>query len=211
MGSVCFQTIRLLHIDSFAQKDVRKRLNDFAESQNTNDSVAIEHSDEFLSSRNPLFWYSCFVRLFPRGDCLETGHYRQTLISSEQWVKTLLMRADSRLWSQDVEFVACLYNIQLRKEQVKAVEVCYRKLQMSENEIQELAALTSTGLVATALSSGDVESVRSVLRKKNLEKPVERAFLAMRVVQRQVRGSEAEKDNLLPTLPPSSSTPLLWQ
>ena len=46
--------------------------------------------------------------------------------------------------------------------------------------------------------SNDVESVRSVLRKRNLEKPVEGAFLAMRIVQRQVRGSEAEKDHLLP-------------
>ena len=45
--------------------------------------------------------------------------------------------------------------------------------------------------------SNDVESVRSVLRKRNLEKPVEGAFLAMRIVQRQVRGSEAEKDHLL--------------
>ena len=46
--------------------------------------------------------------------------------------------------------------------------------------------------------SNDVESVRSVLRKRNLEKLVEGAFLAMRIVQRQVRGSEAEKDHLLP-------------
>ena len=45
--------------------------------------------------------------------------------------------------------------------------------------------------------SNDVESVRSVLRKRNLEKLVEGAFLAMRIVQRQVRGSEAEKDHLL--------------
>ena len=81
-------------------------------------------------------------------------------------MKTLLLRADSRLWSQDVEFVACLYNTQLRKEQVRAVEVCYKTLQMSEKDIQELSALTSAGLVATALASGEVESVRSVLRKK---------------------------------------------
>ena len=25
----------------------------------------------FLNNRDPLFWYSCFVRLFPRGDCAE--------------------------------------------------------------------------------------------------------------------------------------------
>ena len=175
-------------LSRFAQKDVRKRLNEFAASQRTNESVAIEHSDEFLSTRNPLFWYSCFVRLFPRGDCVEKCYNRKTMISSEQWVKTLLMRADSRLWFQDVEFVSCLHNIQLRQEQVKATEVFYKKLQMSVNEIQELAALTSVCLAGTALSSCDVESVRSVLRKRNLEKPVEGAFLAMRIVQRQVRG-----------------------
>eukprot|EP00973_Karenia_brevis_P014998 2046783-Karenia_brevis.AAC.1 len=33
--------------------------------------VTVSHSNKFISSTNPLFWFSCFVRLFPRGDCLE--------------------------------------------------------------------------------------------------------------------------------------------
>ena len=32
-------------------------------------SVIIEHSAEYLSNKDPLFWFSCFVGLFPRGDC----------------------------------------------------------------------------------------------------------------------------------------------
>ena len=37
-----------------------------------------------------------------------------------------------------------------------------------------------------------------MLRKKNLEKPLEIAFKKMRIIQRNVRGSESEKDNLMP-------------
>ncbi len=37
-----------------------------------------------------------------------------------------------------------------------------------------------------------------MLQKKNLEKPLEIAFKKMRIIQRNVRGSESEKDNLMP-------------
>ena len=63
------------------------------------------------------------------------------------------------------------------------MEVTYRKLEISERDTEELRRLTSTSLVATALASGDANSVREVLRKKNLEKPVERAFRVMQIAQ----------------------------
>ena len=58
--------------------------------------------------------------------------------------------------------------------------------------------LTAGSLVAHALISGDVNSVKELLRRKNLEKPIEATFRHMQIVQRNVRGSEAEKDNLMP-------------
>ena len=67
-----------------------------------------------------------------------------------------------------------------------------------EGEVEDLHQVTATGLVAQAMSSGDVNCVRDALRKKNLDKTVERALRKLLIVQRSVRGSEAERDNLLP-------------
>jgi len=36
-------------------------------------AMAITHSTELLNNNDPLYWYSCFVRNFPRGDCREMG------------------------------------------------------------------------------------------------------------------------------------------
>jgi hypothetical protein len=110
----------------------------------------------------------------------------------------LLTRADSSLWRQDVEFIASLYNVQLRRDQVYAVEACMRKQSFSGAQKAEMERLSGAGLVANALASGDVQSVREALRKKNLEKPIETAFRKMQIIQRNVRGSEGEKDNLMP-------------
>ena len=68
----------------------------------------------------------------------------------------------------------------------------------SQKQQEDLAQLTAAGLVANALASGDVSSVRAVLRKKKLEKPIGTAFRRMQIIRRNVRGSEAEKDNLMP-------------
>jgi len=68
----------------------------------------------------------------------------------------------------------------------------------SERHNENIASLTATNLVAHALASGEVDSVRQLLRQKGLEKPLETAFQKMQIIQRSVRGSEAEKDNLLP-------------
>eukprot|EP00973_Karenia_brevis_P052688 7321683-Karenia_brevis.AAC.1 len=61
-----------------------------------------------------------------------------------------------------------------------------------------MGKLTAAGPVAHALASGEVESVREVIRQKNLEKPIKTAFRKMQISKRNVRGSEAEKDNLMP-------------
>ena len=109
----------------------RTARNELEEFQNrekeTQITITVQHSDTFLNSRDHLYWYKCFVRLFPRGDCAERCVERPNHLPSWRWCKTLLTRADSCLWRQDVEFIASLYNIQLRRAQVNAVEMFCRK------------------------------------------------------------------------------------
>ena len=166
----------------------------------------VTHTSDFLTNRNPLFWFSCFVRLFPRGDCAEKCVERPTHLVPWRWAKCLLTRRDFALWRQDVEFVASLYNVFLRRDQVNAVEAFYRSQVFTQSELEELRGLTAASLIANALSSGDVNSVRALLRKKNLEAPIQRAFRSMQTIQRRVRGPEAEKDNLTPKF----TAPQIW-
>ena len=73
------------------------------------DPLAILHSRDFLNTRDPLFWYSCFVRLFPRGDCGEKDSGRLTRLLPGRWIKALLTRADAPLWRQDVSQILVVY------------------------------------------------------------------------------------------------------
>ena len=95
-----------------------------------------------------------------------------------------------------MEFVASVYNLFLRRQQIAAVEAYMRHV--SESDSEALRALTAQQLVSTALASGEVNSVRELLRKKNVGVPVCAVLTRIQVSQRTVRGSEAEKDNILP-------------
>ncbi len=86
----------------------------------------------------------------------------------------------------------------LRRDQVRAVEAFVKKPLFSQGAKQDLETLTAKSSVATALTSGDVNSVREALRKRNLHGPVQRALQDIQISQRNVRGSEAERDNIMP-------------
>ena len=61
------------------------------------------------------------------------------------WAKCLLTGADCGLWESDVEFVAALYNVFLRRDQVRAVETHLKKLKDAEKEaLQSLSAAART-------------------------------------------------------------------
>ena len=97
-----------------------------------------------------------------------------------------------------VEFIASVYNIHLRREQINGVEACVAKEStFSARECEALQTLSAADLVANAMASGDVDSVKGVLRKKGLDFKIELAFQKMQIAQRNVRGSEAEKDSLM--------------
>ena len=86
-------------IAKLSHKDVHKKLSEWAARETgSRPTVTIGHSAQLKSSRDPTFWYACFVRLFPRGDCQENTRERTTVLSHEKWAKCLLTRADCPLW-----------------------------------------------------------------------------------------------------------------
>ena len=99
------------------------------------------------------------MRLFPRGDCAEKCLARTSILPSWRWAKCLLTRADFSLWRRDVEFVASLYNVFLRRDQVGAVEAAIKGSRFSSANLADIQQITAKDLVAQALSSGDVNSV----------------------------------------------------
>ena len=186
-------------LSKLQQKEVRNKLREHVEQENEVFTIhTVVHNTTFLKNSDPPFWSSCFVRLFPRGDCAERCSERAVALSPARWVCCLLTRADAPQWRTDVEFIATLYNVFLRRDQMRAVETSFRSPFLSTAALQEMEKLTAGSLVAHALSSGDVDSVKELLRRKNLEKPIEATFRHMQIVQRNVRGSEAEKDKLMP-------------
>ena len=157
--------------------------------QGQNASLKVTFSDTFLNNSDPLYWCKCFMRLFPRGDCQERclnsegTQKRRTPLPSWRWAKCLLTRADFALWRLDVEFVASLYNVFLRRDQIWAVEASMKGT-LSHANVAEIQKVTASGLVAHALSSGDVNSVRSLLKQKNLHGPLKQTFQRMQIIQR---------------------------
>lgn len=116
--------------------------------------VEILLKDAFEPSWSPLFWHRCFVRLFPRGDCMERCPERCARVPARLWAKCLLKRADFQLWSSDVEFVVTLCKVFLRWDQINAVEAEMRSQYMRSGEVEALAELTAVDLMSVALASG---------------------------------------------------------
>ena len=172
---------------AFAQQDASGQIN-----------MSIRFSDSFLRSSDPSFWFRCFVRLFPRGDCMQRCSERTSLLSEKRWTKCLLTRVDFRLWSCDVEFVASLYNIQLRNSQIHAVTKGLKGKRLSDEEAKLISETTAMDLMSAALASGDVNDVRAALRKKGLDLKLRTSLLRLRTMMRDVRGSEAERDDIIP-------------
>ena len=161
-------------------------------------SLHIGHSPEPLSNFDPRFWSHCFVDLFPYCDCVERMPGRRPVsIPDFRWAKMLLTRADFCGWRMSCEFVACLYNLLLRRSQLRAVHLLVVKGSGLTPEAQNaLQRLEASDLMKEALASGECNSVRELLRRKNLDGCLRTAVQTMKMIQRHVRGSEGEKDTL---------------
>jgi hypothetical protein len=108
--------------------------------------------------------------------------------------KWRITRADNRRWRRSHEFVASLYNILLRRSQIRAVKL-FIDTQGPRVE-HMLSEVTSVDIVSQALNSGECDNLKDVLKKKHLSSKLETMVHSMQTVQRNVRGSEAEKQSV---------------
>ena len=185
-------------LSRLAHSDVRKRLQEFHRlAHDERAPVLLSHDSEILSNFESEFWPSCFVHLFPRGDCQERVEKgRDRGLPSFRWAKCLITRNDYLGWRNDVEFVSSLYNVLLRRDQLRAVYLAFEKRDfLSDADVESIAAITSHDFVSEVLVSGDCSTVREVLRRKNLDDKVRSAMDALEMCQRRVRGLEFEKSS----------------
>ncbi|CAK0894190.1 unnamed protein product, partial [Prorocentrum cordatum] len=196
-------------LEKLSNEKMRKRLEERARSESDDRApLKITHETTFLSARTPNFWASCFVRLFPRGDCQETCPERKaadstvSFLSSNKWTQCLLKRADCDYWRKDLEFVASVVNIFMRRDQMSKVEACMREtpgggfMGITPDEMQRMNEITAEGLVAAAIAmGGDAKGMSDLLRNKKLTQPVRTAADKMQAVSRKVRGSAEERDS----------------
>ena len=144
-----------------------------------------------LSSFAPEFWAHCFVEMFTRGDCLERvpGGGRPTFLHDFLWAKCLITRADFVDWRMNLEFVASLYNILLRRSQMRAVHyVVVQNPCLSARDQVALSSITAKDFVEEALTSGDCDSLKKLLQRKGLGDKLRGAVRAMELALRKVMG-----------------------
>ena len=180
-------------------QDMQKKLDEFRQAEEGNQPpLQVGHSKDMMSNFDSIFWPYCFVDLFCRGDCLERCDkgVRRTHVPEQRWVKALLTRADCREWRMDFEFVACAYNVLLRRSQIRAVQMTMRSVAFSKAHANALQETTASDLVAHALASGDCNSVAELLRHKGLDEKLRTTFQFMQMAQRKVRGSEAQRSSV---------------
>ena len=156
--------------------------------------LEIRHKPELLNSFDSEFWAHCFVDLFFRGDCREKYVQHSPQLGGKRWIKVLLKRVDFRGWSHSKEFAACVYNILLRREQMRAVFRYVQTNSVFRKNLVHFDSLTAVDFVKAALASGDCTSVRDYMRKRNVDIKVKAVLRSMDVALRDIEGSEAERD-----------------
>ena len=177
-------------------EDIKRELERFhRELQTVTPKVYIVQRNEMLSSFAPEFWSHCFVDLFPRGDCQErVPGGRPTPLLDFMWAKCLLTRADFTGWRMNLEFVASLYNILLRRSQMRAVHyVVVKQPSLTASDQAALSSIAAKDFVAEALTSGDCDSLKKLLHRKGLSDKLRGVVHAMELAFRHVRGSDSEK------------------
>jgi hypothetical protein len=141
------------------------------------------------------------VHLFSRGDCAERdrrrelGPYSKDLGQwSKKWAHCLVRRADFTGWRLSVDFIASLYNILLRRDQMRAVQIEATKL--TAREVDALSKVSADDILNAAVASGDCATLRAILKRDGLADALKSTFRHMQASQRTVRGSEASKTSL---------------
>ena len=139
------------------------------------------------------FWQSCFIDLFCRGDCRERDPRRKehgAALSGKKWCKVLLSRVDTRKWRLRPEFIACCFNVFLRREIL--YRVCVTVKQPWFQQIApRLDDINSEHMLHVATKCGGSASIRQTLRDKHVPEIVKLLLRNMQAIQGNVPCTDA--------------------
>ena len=114
-----------------------------------------------------------------------------------RWAKCLLTRADCTAWRRNLEIVASLYSILLRRAQMKAVHlVVVKRSLLTWADMEALRSVSAEELLSELLTSGDCDSLKRLLQRSGLDEKLRNVVRLMEIAFRSVRGSESEKLSL---------------
>ena len=122
----------------------------------------LPHGSAPLDSYLPGYWSYCHPTLFPYGLGVD-GLDRPVSLNDRGWARSLLLRADrmgSHAWSRDLEFVASLYSIMLRRRLLRSVRARVRT-PMWKHSVQELQSLTAVDFARVYSTLGDHDGVQA--------------------------------------------------
>ena len=108
----------------------------------------------------------------------------------------MLHRTDFTGWTASKEFAAAGFNICMRRSQMWEVASYVRNNKEFRGLATDLLDLSPHDMVMAALAAGEASSVRAALRKKKVDVRLKRVLRSMEIAQRNVEGSEAERDVL---------------
>ena len=158
--------------------------------------LPVTHGLEALNNFKHLFWFRCFVDLFYRGDCAERDPRRTKAIGGRRWAKCLLTRVDFRGWRMSIDFVASLYNILMRRDQMLAVHWVITGNPFFQQDADLLKDISAKDFATAALACGECSTVRQMLRKDGVDLKVKTVLRQMKIVQGMVEGSDEERLNM---------------
>ena len=130
-------------------------------------NIKIGHASEMLNSFVDDYWAQVLSHLFYRGDCRE-----QPGLRGRSWAKVLISRIDFRGWALSKDFAAMVYNIDMRRCQMRGV---YRHVVLNPNfkqHVDELRTIGPRDFVNATLAAGECNSIREALRKKQVDTKV---------------------------------------
>ena len=91
-----------------------------------------------------------------------------------KWAHCLVRRADFTGWRLSVDFIASLYNILLRRDQMRAVHIEVSKL--SSREVELVSQVSADDILNVARAPGDCDTLRKILGVDGLDDALNSAF-----------------------------------
>ena len=124
------------------------------------------------------------------------AHRGKTQTSGRQWTKCLLKRVDFHGWRLDKEFLACAYNIFLRRDQMRSVRAYVSTSTWLNEQAHRFHDLNPQDLLVAAYAAPDADHIRKILRNSEVASNVKEVLRSMFIAMRQVEGSDAWRSSL---------------